>query len=403
MSNANGGMERAVHGAMDYAELARLGLQPEEILDFSVNSNPYFQYPQAGRKGVQAPAASHKGEYTDETRRGQVELHYGPSPRVREALVSVVLERYPDRESLQLRQTILERELASTQLSLSSILCGNGTSELIWTIARTYLKVGDRAAIIGPTFGEYAAACRAVGATIVEARSSIEKSFQHSSEELGAWIRSEQPRIVWLCNPNNPTGTWLNRSQILPILKACRHADAWLVIDEAYQKFLVPAEPYSTVELLETVPAARVIVLRSLTKDYALAAARLGYLVSSAESVAQLSLQLPAWNVSGFAQAAGVAALNDQEYLNAMLQQLVVERNAFFQALGRIGLPAIPSRTHFCLLDVRDACRVRQQLLARKMLVRDCTSFGLPQYIRVATRPAADWQQLLSVLQEVAI
>jgi histidinol-phosphate aminotransferase len=362
------GVERAVHGALDYAELARLGLQPEEVLDFSVNSNPY-----------------------------------APSPRVREALASVVLERYPDRECLQLRRTILERELAATRLSLSSILCGNGTSELIWTIARTYLKPGDRAAILGPTFGEYAAACRAVGATIIEARSSIEKLFQPDSEELSAWIRSEQPRIVWLCNPNNPTGTWLYRSQILHILEACRHVDAWLVIDEAYQKFLVPTEPYSTVELLESAPTERVIVLRSLTKDYALAAARLGYLIASAESVAQLSLQLPAWNVSGFAQAAGVAALNDQEHLKATLQRLVVERNEFFQALERTGLPVIPSRTHFCLLDVGDARRVRQQLLARKLLVRDCASFGLPHYIRVATRPAADWQQLLRALQEVAL
>ncbi|HEV2660769.1 MAG TPA: aminotransferase class I/II-fold pyridoxal phosphate-dependent enzyme, partial [Ktedonobacteraceae bacterium] len=192
-------------------------------------------------------------------------------------------------------------------------------------------------------------------------------------------------------------------SQILRIFEACRHAGAWLVIDEAYQKFLVPAEPYSIVELLESMPDARVIVLRSLTKDYALAAVRLGYLVASAASVAQLSRQLPAWNVSGFAQMAGVAALNDQEHLKATLQQLVVERNAFFGALERMGLSVIPSRTHFCLLDVGDARRVRQQLLARKMLVRDCTSFGLPQYIRVATRPAADWQQLLRVLQEVAL
>jgi histidinol-phosphate aminotransferase len=368
MSETSGGAERAVHGALDYAELACLGLEPEEILDFSVNANPY-----------------------------------APSPHVRKALASVVIERYPDRESLQLRQTILERELASTRLSISSILCGNGTSELIWTIARTYLKPGERAAIIGPTFGEYAAACRAVGATIVEARSSIEKSFQHNSEELSAWIRSEQPRIVWLCNPNNPTGTWLDRSQVLPIVAACRDTGAVLVIDESYKKFFVPPEAFSALELLETMPDAWVIVLRSLTKDYALAAVRLGYLVASVESVAQLSLQLPAWNVSGFAQAAGVAALNDQEHLKATLEQLFIERDAFFKALERTGLPVIPSRTHFCLLDVGDARRVRQQLLTRKMLVRDCASFGLPQYIRVATRPAADWQQLLRVLQEVAV
>ncbi len=368
MNDVSGSTERAVHGALDYAELARLGLQPEEILDFSVNSNPY-----------------------------------GPSPCVRAALASVVIERYPDRECLQLRRTILERELTSTRLSLSSILCGNGTSELIWTIARTYLKSGDTVAILGPTFAEYAAACHAVGAIVIEARAQVEARFQPDSEELSAWIRSEQPRMVWLCNPNNPTGTWLDRSQVLRIVATCRDVDAVLVIDESYQKFIVHPEAFSALELLEEVPDARITVLRSLTKDYALAAARLGYLVASAASVARLSMQLPAWNVNGFAQAAGVAALSDQEHLKATLQRLVVERNAFFQALGRVGLPIIPSRTHFCLLDVGDARRVRQQLLARKLLVRDCASFGLPQYIRVATRPAADWQQLLRALQEVAL
>jgi histidinol-phosphate aminotransferase len=366
MSDAHGGITRAVHGAINYAELAHLGLQPEDILDFSVNSNPYHS-----------------------------------SPHMRDALASVVLERYPDRECLQLRQTILEYELASTHLPLSAILCGNGTSELIWTIARTYLKAGDKAAIIGPTFGEYAAACRAVGATIVEARSSIETFFQPDCEVLSNWIQTEQPRVVWLCNPNNPTGVWLDRSQVLRIVVACQHVDAVLVVDESYQKFLLPAEAFSALEVLQSVPDAQVIVLRSLTKDYALAAVRLGYLVSSVESVAQLARQLPAWNVNGFAQAAGVAALSDQAHLKRTLQRLVVEREAFFQALERAGLSIVPSRTHFCLVEVEDARRVRQQLLTRKLLVRDCASFGLPRYIRVATRPADEWRRLLSALQEV--
>ena len=366
MHDTSGDTDRAVHGALDYAELARLGLKPEEVLDFSVNANPY-----------------------------------GPSPRVREALTSVVIERYPDRESLQLRQSILDCEVTSTHLSLSSLLCGNGTSELIWTIARTYLQPGDKAAILGPTFGEYAAACRAAGATLIETRAQAEMSFQPAIADLSACICSEQPRIVWLCNPNNPTGIWLARSQMLHIVEACKYAGALLVIDEAYQKFLVPAETYSAVELLETAPDARIIVLRALTKDYALAAARLGYLVSSADSVALLTRQLPSWNVSGFAQAAGIAALSDQDHLKATLQRLAVERDAFFQALEQTGLPIIPSRTHFCLLRVGNAHHVRQQLLERKILVRDCTSFGLLHYIRVATRPASEWRQLVRALQEV--
>jgi histidinol-phosphate aminotransferase len=363
MSDSTRSAQRAIHGALDYAELANLGLEPAEILDFSVNANPY-----------------------------------GPSPRVREAIASVVIERYPDRECLQLRRTILDYELAPTQLSLSALVCGNGTNELIWTIARTYLKPGLKAAIIGPTFGEYHIASHAVGATIIEARAQAEVHFQPDSSMLSAWIQKERPRLVWLCNPNNPTGAWLNRSQIRHIVEVCENVDALLVIDESYQHFLFPAESYSAVELLEAAPESQVIVMRSLTKDFALAAVRLGYLVSSVEIATEVTAQLPAWNVSGIAQAAGSAALADQAHLKTTLDQLAAERKEFFHALKQTGLTVIPSRTHFCLLHVGDARRVRQQLLTRKILVRDCTSFGLSQFIRVATRPAPEWQQLLHVL-----
>ncbi len=120
MSNSTHGVERAVHGALDYGELERLGLHPAEVLDFSVNANPY-----------------------------------GPSPRVREAVVNAAIDRYPDRECLELRRAMLDYELTTTDLPPSSIVCGNGTAELIWAIARAYLKPGLKTAIIGPTFGEY--------------------------------------------------------------------------------------------------------------------------------------------------------------------------------------------------------------------------------------------------------
>jgi histidinol-phosphate/aromatic aminotransferase/cobyric acid decarboxylase-like protein len=145
----------------------------------------------------------------------------------------------------------------------------------------------------------------------------------------------------------------------------------------------------------------QLLVLRSLTKDFALAGLRLGYAFGAQSVVDHLRAQIPPWNVSGVAQTAGCAALTDRLHLKTTLAQLALERQAFFQALRQIGCTVIPSRTHFCLLRVGKARRVRQQLLARKLLVRDCTSFGLPQFIRVATRPASEWQQLLQALKEV--
>ena len=391
MSNSTSRTERAVHGALDYGELERLGLHPWEVLDFSVNANPY-----------------------------------GPSPRVREAIANVAIDRYPDRECLELRRAILDYELASTNLPLNSIVCGNGTTELIWAIARAYLKPGLKAAIPGPTFGEYRVASLAAGASVVEFQAQADAYFQPDIGAIAAWIGREQPSLVWLCNPNNPTGIWLDRQQMLELAEACQRTGAMLVVDEAYWRFVFPSEEYSTVELVDAtcswvgadevttrhgplpthLPSlhwadlvkvhnralCRVIVLRSLTKDFALAGLRLGYAVAAPDVAELLSAQLPSWNVNGMAQAAGVAALSDRTHLTTTLDNLAVERLAFFDALRHLGLNVIPSRTHFCLIEVGDAHQIRQQLLNRKILVRDCTSFGLPRFIRVATRPRSEWQ-----------
>src|SRR6266849_1417637 len=369
--------ERAVHGALNYGELERLGLHPQEVLDFSVNANPY-----------------------------------GPSPRVREAVANTAIDRYPDRECLELRRAILDYELKGAKLPLSSIVCGNGTSELIWAIAHAYLKPSLKAAILGPTFGEYRVACLATGATVVEFRAQADACFQPDIVAVAAWINREQPSLVWLCNPNNPTGTWLDQHHVQLLAEACQRTGAMLVVDEAYWRFVFPREAPTikespTINRGATVecgdPAwgagniqhvSQVMVLRSLTKDFALAGLRLGYAVATPDVAERLGAQLPSWNVNGVAQTAAIAALADRTHLTTTLDHLAIERRAFFHALRDSGLHVMPSRTHFCLLEVGDAHHVRQQLLARNILVRDCTSFGLPQFVRVATRQMRDWQQL---------
>lgn len=357
-------MTNCIHGALDYGELARLGLQPEEILDFSVNSNPY-----------------------------------GPSPRVCEAVANVPIDRYPDRECLALRQAILDVELADVDLPLSALVCGNGSSELIWAIARAYLAPAEKTAIIGPAFGEYLAASHAVGAFVVETRAQLEADFRHDLASLCTWLTANRPTLVWLCNPNNPTGTYLELPDVFCLAKLCYENHALLVIDEAYHRS--NRVSYSAIELLSTELQSHMLLLRSLTKDHALAGLRLGYAVGSPEVIQRLAAQLPSWNVNALAQAAGCAALADHDHVRTTLTWLAEERHMFFQALSQLGCRVVPSRTHFCLLEVGDAVRVRQDLLTRKILVRDCSSFGLPRFIRVATRPARDWQQLVQALQEV--
>ena len=176
MEHETSGSERIVHGALNYGELERLGLRPAEVLDFSVNSNPY-----------------------------------GPSPHVREALLHMAIERYPDRECLELRQTILDYELPATDASRCSVVCGNGTSELIWAIARAFLKPGLRAAMLGPTFGEYRAACLATGSAVVEFRAEATEEFQPDAAAFAAWIqRSGRLRSGSAIRTIRPAPTWIS-------------------------------------------------------------------------------------------------------------------------------------------------------------------------------------------------
>ncbi len=369
MSSPTHKVVQPVHGAFDYAELESLSLQPQEVIDFSVNSNPY-----------------------------------GPSPRVREAVANIAIDRYPDRACLELRRAILFNELNATNLTIASLVCGNGTTELIWTIAHAFLGHGLKAVVIGPTFGEYHAACHVVGAFIVEYHTRSSEHFQPDTKEIALLIKTEHPAVVWLCNPNNPTGTWLDREEMLFLAEACQKIGALLVVDEAYWRFVSPPKIFSAIELIELLPGMEIVVLRSLTKDFALAGLRLGYVVASTDIARRLNTYLPSWNVNSAAQAAGIAALTDREYLETTFHALTAERNAFFQALRDLsdyGLHSVPSCTHFCLLNVKNAYAVRQKLLTRKMLVRDCTSFGLPQYIRISTRPTAEWRELLVALQEI--
>jgi histidinol-phosphate aminotransferase len=357
-------MSEIVHGGIDYGEFARLGIDPAGVIDFSVNGNPY-----------------------------------GASPHVREALQHVDIAHYPDRHCLNLRQAILEHDLPDSRLSLDRIVCGNGTAELIMAAAHAFLEPGEKAAIIGPTYGDYVAAVHAARAIPVEFRAEA-PDFGLDSDAAATWIVRERPALVWVCNPNNPTGHALSQEELRCLVDSCQSVGARLILDEAYQRFLFTSHLPAAAPWIHQSPSTRIIVLRSLTKDYALPGLRLGYLIGDRAAGEAIARQLPSWNVSAAAQMAGIAALNDQGHLRRTLTMLHDERDAFFAALREARLAVAPSQTHFCLVDVGDARAVRRRLLASGLLVRDCTSFGLPRYIRVATRP--EWPQLIDALIQEA-
>lgn len=345
---------RVVHGAPDVAELERLGLQPESVLDFSVNVNPY-----------------------------------GPSPRVRQALAGVPLERYPDRDALALRGALA----ASLEVAPERIAVGNGSVELLWLIAMAFVRPDDAILVLGPTFGEYAQVARLMGARLLTWGARPEEDFSIDEAAVAALLQELRPRVAFLCHPNNPTGTLLDVEAIADW--AAESPQTLFVVDEAYLPFAAGAPS------VLTVASRNMLVLRSMTKAHALAGLRLGYAVGSAEVIATLALVQPPWSVNALAQAAGLAALEDQAHVTWSLARVTEAKHLLVERLRTLDLPPRPSATHFFLLEVGEATALRRALLQRGILVRDCTSFGLPAYIRIATRRPEDNERLLAALTEV--
>lgn len=346
-------MNFETHGGFDYAELRRLGISPASLIDFSVNVNPF-----------------------------------GPSPRAIAAFRQADPTSYPDRHCLDLRAVLAQ----ANGVSIDSVLPGNGTAELIWLAAHAFLKPDDRTLIIGPTFGEYRRAACAVGANVIELQAAP-PLFNLDVEEIVTRIQREQPRLVFLCNPNNPTGWYLATPDVLRIAAAC--APGYLVLDEAYRSFVADS-PFASPHTDNT------LVLRSMTKDFALAGLRLGYALGTPGMITAMRSVQPAWSVSGPAQAAGLASLCDIDYLRQTLKATRESAQTLRDDLAGLGASVLPSATHYLLIHVGDAARCREKLMAEGCLVRDCASFGLPQHVRVGARTAVENQRLVDVWARIA-
>lgn len=344
----------AIHGALDFTELERLGLAPDAVLDFSVNGNPY-----------------------------------GPSPMVRAALAQVPYDRYPDREALALRRALA----AHLDVPMAQILVGNGSSELVWLVALAFVQPGDTVVLVGPTFGEYSRAALLMGATVQQYTTQPETGFQIVAAELLHALHHWQPRLVFVCNPNNPTGTYVAPEALVDW--AGRFPATLFIVDEAYLSFATAAP-----SVLPQRPA-NMLVLRSMTKAYALAGLRLGYAVGEPPILATLQQAQPPWSVNALAQAAGVAAVQDTTHLAACLGRIAQATTTLHAGLRALGRAPCPSTTHFGLLPVGDGAACRQALLRHGLLVRDCASFGLPAYIRLAARRPEENARLLATLAEL--
>jgi len=346
-------LKACIHGGINYTELKAAGFAPEGIHDFSVCTNPFM-----------------------------------PPPGLKRALSTVAIDRYPDSESIELRQRLSEK----LQVTPDNILVGSGTTELIRLIALTYFMPGDHILLLEPTFGDYEISCQIVGAELIKQQMKADDGFTPDLKETVSLIQQHNPKGVFICNPNNPTGKYLSRQEIELVLSACE--DTLLILDEAYLAFTSNTWP-----AIDLISQGNVVVLRSMTKDYALAGLRLGYAVANQEIISNLRRVRPPWNVNAAAQKAGVIALNETNHLKSSQIKIQQAKQFLIGELGKLGFQPLPSDTNFFLMKVGDVKGFRAALLKHGILVRDCTSFGLPEYIRIAPRPIPACRKLISALK----
>ena len=347
----------AVHGGVEPAALIAEGIDPAEIVDFSSNQAPL-----------------------------------GIAPEARAAASQAVLDAYPERDATALATALARRH----RVVAAQVVVGNGSTELIRLIAQLALRQGDVALSAAPSFGEYRLATELARGRFVEHplragprdASAAVTGFRYDHGAFVAALAAWFPRLCWICSPNNPTGVAVPPGHIATLVTD--HPDTLFVLDEAYCDLL--ASPQWTQDLLR---CGNLAVLRSMTKAWGLAGLRLGYVIADERLAGPLRNAKPPWNVNACAQAAGLAALSDLAHHARVIDLLRTERDRLIGELRARGWTVEPTSAGFFLIRVGDATSARKTLLTSGCLVRDCSSFGLPEYVRVSPRHVPQNERLL--------
>jgi histidinol-phosphate/aromatic aminotransferase/cobyric acid decarboxylase-like protein len=342
-----------VHGGLRPSELHPLGIDPAAVLDLSVNVNPY-----------------------------------GPHPDVVDAIQRARLDVYPDPEATAVREALGARWSVTPE----RVAFGNGASELLWALAHVLVPGGGRLLLVEPAFSELRAAAEAAGASIASWRAEPASGLVPDLAILAREIDQTHPAVVALATPTSPSGAAVPHDAILSL--AFDHPRIHFLLDES---FLSLSDGHA--DLDEPLPD-NVLRVRSMTKDHALPGLRVGYLLAPPELVRAVDSVRQAWPTGTLAQAAALAAVALEPFVAESRSRLRSDRRALAKGLRTLGYAPLPSTAPYLVFDAGDAAALRARLLRRGVLVRDCASFGLPGFIRVAARPEPDRERLLEALAQ---
>lgn len=357
-----------LHGGDVYAAAREAACDPEEILDFSASINPL-----------------------------------GPSPLVWKAIASarLLLGHYPDTDCWNVRKTVADQ----WRIDPEQIVVGNGSTELIDVIPRA-LNI-RRMLVIQPTFSEYAAAMARAGGQVMALCAEHSAGYAIPIERLCRLIeaggdgRGSIDGVI-LCNPNSPTGRGCSSDDVARVAKAAHRQSLWLIVDEAFADYCPE---------LSILPRAaawpHVVVLRSLTKLYALPGLRVGYAVTRRATAKRLQHHLPSWSVNMMGQVAACAALADTAHVRKSLQFMAKERRRLAELLAALpGCAVVPACANYLFVDLPRGSHARHvagALRRKGILIRDCSSVpgAHAGAIRLAVRASRENDRLITALSRI--
>jgi len=312
----------------------------------------------------------------------------GMSPKARAAatVAMATLSRYPD--DFDLKHALGER----TGLGMERIVLGNGSNDVLDLVARVFLAPGRSAIFSQYAFAVYPLATLSAGAEAIAVAAS---DFGHDLEAMRAAIRPDT-RLIWIANPNNPTGTFVPYAQLKRFMQAVP-ADVLVVVDEAYNEYLPPAERVDTTAWLAEMP--NLVITRTFSKIYGLAGLRIGYALTSAVIADLMNRVRQPFNCNNLALAAAVAALDDHQFVASSYAMTRAGMEQIVAGLKRLGCSHIPSHGNFVTFRVVDAAAVNQRLLGRGVIVRPIAAYGMPDWLRVTIGTESENSRFLGALE----
>ena len=305
---------------------------------------------------------------------------------------SVAWNRYPDRQATELRSRIAARH----GVAPDQVFAANGSNEVLQCLLLAYGGSGRGAVVFEPTYALHSHLARVTGTAVVEGERGDD--FTLDPDAAAALIDSARPAVTFLCSPNNPSGTVEPRSVVESLLDAAASTSGLLCVDEAYAEF----SPHSALDFVDDeTPLA---VTRTYSKTWAMAGARLGYLVGPAWLVAELEKVALPYHLDALKQAVGIAALEFVDDMQARVGAIVAERTRLTDRLGGLPVDVWPSGANFVLMRPRDRDgeEVWKQLVDRSVLVRNCSSWPrLDGCLRVTVGTPSEDDRFLTALEEI--